>query len=181
MGKVILLDMDDVLMDFKGGIVDTYNATHDDQISREMITHWDFSNFPKPIAEELDQLWRKPGFFKSLKPLNDALEYVPKLMEEHECFIASDAFDFSYTEKDHSLKTYFPMLLHKKFYGREKWRITSDFLIDDKIDTLNKYHLKTGVAICYNQYHNLWDPSREENWTGLRINNLRSFYELLKG
>jgi 5'-nucleotidase len=181
MSKVILLDMDDVLMDFKGGIVEAYNEVHDDKISKDMITHWDFQNLPGKVAKTLDKIWHKPGFFRSLKPLNDALEIVPKLAEEHDCWIASDAFDLSYIEKDYSLETYFPMLKDKKFYCRPKWMITSDFLLDDKIDTLHKYRDKMGVAVCYNQYHNLWRPDQEQHWNGLRVNNMSEFYKFVKG
>lgn len=178
--KTILLDMDNVLMDFNGRLIEIYNDTHEDQVTREMITHWNFGGLPAHVGKEMDRIWRHPDFFMSLKPLNDALEYVPKLVEEHNCYIASDAFGMAYRGKDHSLETYFPELLYKKFYGRDKWMIRADVLLDDKIETLNLYRA-IGDPICYTQYHNIHRPDREENFSGIRVVNMQQFYELMKG
>lgn len=179
MRKIILLDMDNTIMDFSGGLVRAYNERYEDQITLDMLDTWELQT--TGALHPVNDLWMERDFFLHLDLLNDAGEWVPKIAEKYDCYICSHAHQLSYAEKELSLQRHFGNLFHDKIiFTKHKHLINGDILLDDKVEMLFDFANEKRTSVCYNGHHNTVRDDREVNWHGLRVNSMQEFYEMLK-
>ena len=115
---ILLIDMDEVLADFKGGVTD------------EEKTEW----CPETMYEE--------GFFFNLKPVSGAMGAVKKLWESdlfdiHICSTPVAGLHWSYSDKSAWISKYFPYLYKRIILTQNKKLITADIAIDDRPELYN--------------------------------------------
>ena len=116
--KVLLIDMDNTIADFTGGV------NEDEKV--------EFS--PESMFEE--------GFFYNLKPVVGALGAIKKLIDSDLfdvwiCSIPVSGLHNSYSDKSAWIAKYFPKLIGKIILCQNKKMIKADLAIDDKKDNFD--------------------------------------------
>jgi len=132
MKEIVLVDMDNVLVNFQSGI---------DQISEETKLKYE---------GRLDEV---PGIFKLMKPMDDAIETYYWLSNNFDTYILSTApweNPSAWSDKLNWVKQY----LNEKAYKRlilshHKNLVTGDYLIDDRtargVDKFQGTHIHFGT------------------------------------
>ena len=113
--KIVYVDMDNVLVDFKSGI---------DKIDEDTFTKYD------------DRLDEVPGIFSLMTPMEDAIESYEKLCKHFDTYILSTSpweNPTALNDKLNWVKKYLGNLAYKKLIlSHHKNLNTGDFLIDDR-------------------------------------------------
>lgn len=164
--KKIAIDMDEVLADTVGALIEDVNQRTDLGITIDMLDGIKLRHAMPEHDGLLTEILREPGFFKKLKVMSDAQDVVKKLTEYYDVFIATAAMDVptSFHDKYAWLREYFPFLdpQHFVFCGR-KDIVHADYLIDDNPRQLSIFK---GTPIIYTATHNINDDrfTRVNNW-----------------
>ena len=125
--KVLLIDMDGVVADFRKYILD--NST---------ITASEFDNSTKEIEDRVDQFCiANPTIFEYLEPIEGAIESVTALFEHYDIYFCSTPMYLvpeSYKSKRIWLEKYFGELASRRLIlTHRKDLIKGDILIDDRL------------------------------------------------
>lgn len=150
---VLLLDMDGVIADFHGTLLEVYNAKHNASITLEQCTNFEFSVcLGKEIHASMESIYNAPGFFASIRETPHASVVVPKLLELAEVEVcsaptkikdpntgekrlnASCAF-----EKINWIHERFPVLSKDITLAINKFRYRADILVDDALHNQAKW------------------------------------------
>ncbi|ATH60833.1 MULTISPECIES: 5' nucleotidase, NT5C type [Staphylococcus] len=164
--KSIAIDMDEVLADTVGALIEDVNKRTDLGITYDMLDGKKLRHAMPEHDGLLHEILREPGFFKKLKVMAHSQKVVKKLTEHYDVFIATAAMDVptSFHDKYAWLREYFPFLdpQHFVFCGR-KDIVNADYLIDDNPRQLAIF---TGKSIMYTASHNVNDDrfTRVNNW-----------------
>lgn len=163
----ITLDMDDVLADTHGKLIDfalnEFESIHvaDDfrQHPLRELLH------PKQMSKVFEYVQRS-GFFQDIPVMQDAISTVQELSQYYEIFVATAAMEFpnSFREKYDWLATHFPFIPWSNLvFCGNKSIIASDYLIDDHVKNMLSF---TGKGILYSAPHNLKETAwpRVANW-----------------
>lgn len=151
----IAIDMDEVLADTLGAIIEAVNKQTNLGITMEGLN----GKKLKHMIPEHDGLVREilnaPGFFRQLPVLPAAQEVVEKLAAQYDVYIATAAMDVptSFHDKYEWLLQHFPFLdpQHFVFCGRKNI-VKADYLIDDNPRQLAIFE---GEPIIYTAAHNV--------------------------
>ena len=150
----IAIDMDEVLADTLGAMMNTVNERLNLGITYGML---DGQKLKHVIPEHdglLPEILCEPGFFLNLDVMDNAQEVVRELNEHYDVYIATAAMDVptSFQEKYEWLRTYFPFLdpQHFVFCGRKNI-VKADYLIDDNPRQLEIFE---GKPIMFTAPHN---------------------------
>ncbi|WP_461676118.1 5' nucleotidase, NT5C type [Staphylococcus warneri] len=153
--KKIAIDMDEVLADTLGAIIDGVNERANLGITVESLNGQKLKHFIPEHDGLVTEILREPGFFRHLKVMPNAQEVVEKLNEHYDVYIATAAMDVptSFHDKYEWLLEHFPFLdpQHFVFCGRKNI-INADYLIDDNPRQLAIFE---GESIMYTAVHNM--------------------------
>jgi hypothetical protein len=182
---IISLDLDQVLIGYVKGFGDYlaakgFNIPEDRVTSCYSFTDWQLKDKPALIKE-----FAMNGGLLTLDLLEDDAPQVVKNLIAcgHEVIynssrgndlpVNSQAFFHIYDTTAQNLKKHgFPVNGKNLFVGqKDKNSVTFDWHCDDHLETL--ISLTKGKAVCYNQPYN-------QEYKGLRVNNLKEFAELIK-
>lgn len=155
--KKIAIDMDEVLADTLGEIIEAVNKKTNLGISVESLNGKKLKHMIPEHDGLVTEVLREPGFFRRLKVMPDAQEVVQRLTEHYDVYIATAAMDVptSFHDKYEWLLEHFPFLdpQHFVFCGR-KDIVKADYLIDDNPRQLSIFE---GEPIIYTAAHNVND------------------------
>lgn len=153
--KKIAIDMDEVLADTLGAIIDGVNERANLGITVESLNGQKLKHVIPEYDGLVTEILREPGFFRHLKVMPNAQEVVEKLNEHYDVYIATAAMDVptSFHDKYEWLLEHFPFLdpQHFVFCGRKNI-INADYLIDDNPRQLAIFE---GESIMYTAVHNM--------------------------
>lgn len=153
--KKIAIDMDEVLADTLGAIIDGVNERANLGITVESLNGQKLKHVIPEHDGLVTEILREPGFFRHLKVMPNAQEVVEKLNEHYDVYIATAAMDVptSFHDKYEWLLEHFPFLdpQHFVFCGRKNI-INADYLIDDNPRQLAIFE---GESIMYTAVHNM--------------------------
>lgn len=153
--KKIAIDMDEVLADTLGAIIDGVNERANLGITVESLNGQKLKHVIPEHDGLVTEILREPGFFRHLKVMPNAQEVVEKLNEHYDVYIATAAMDVptSFHDKYEWLLEHFPFLdpQHFVFCGRKNI-INADYLIDDNPHQLAIFE---GESIMYTAVHNM--------------------------
>ena len=153
--KKIAIDMDEVLADTLGAIIDGVNERASLGITVESLNGQKLKHVIPEHDGLVTEILREPGFFRHLKVMPNAQEVVEKLNEHYDVYIATAAMDVptSFYDKYEWLLEHFPFLdpQHFVFCGRKNI-INADYLIDDNPRQLAIFE---GESIMYTAVHNM--------------------------
>ena len=164
--KKIAIDMDEVLADTLGAIIEGVNERANLGITIESLNGQKLKHVIPEHDGLVTEILREPGFFRHLKVMPNAQEVVEKLNEHYDVYIATAAMDVptSFHDKYEWLLEHFPFLdpQHFVFCGRKNI-INADYLIDDNPRQLAIFE---GESIMYTAVHNMnhHDYKRVNGW-----------------
>lgn len=159
----ILLDMDEVLVDFMGPSLYYYNEEYGTDFQLEEIGTWALPGDQK----KWEKIWRIPGFFSSLPPIDGAIEGVKGLVDRgHDVLVASSPVVWEACKGKYQwfhMHLRVPGILHMEdlMLGRDKGWLKGDLIVDDGLHNLQCSEV-LGVA---------FDRPWNEAWGGLRAHN----------
>lgn len=144
---VLLLDMDGVIADFHGTLLEVYNAKHNADIKREHCTNFEFSVcLGKDIHDDMERIYNAPGFFASIRPTEGSKLVVPQLLEIADVEICSAPTKIKDKvtgekrlnaacafEKINWIHQEFPALSKDITLAINKFRYRADVLVDDAL------------------------------------------------
>ena len=162
----IAIDMDEVLADTVGSLIERVNDRMDLSITYDMLEGKKLRHAMPEHDGLLTEILREPGFFRQLDVMAGAQEAVKKLTAHYDVYIATAAMDVptSFHDKYEWLRQHFPFLdpQHFVFCGRKNI-VKADYLIDDNPRQLSIF---TGKPIMYAASHNVDDNrfARVNNW-----------------
>lgn len=140
--KILLVDMDDVIVDLHTAWCDFYNKKYSDNMNSEYFRKdWDIHNRVK-CGTDIYKILAVPGFGTSLKPMENAIESIYSLQYEYNLFILSHASCSGRfcLEKHIWIKNNLPEFdLGKLILCRDKWLIRGDIIIDDNYENVSNW------------------------------------------
>ena len=155
--KKIAIDMDEVLADTLGEIIDAVNERANLGISIESLNGKKLKHMMPEHEGLVTEILREPGFFRRLKVMPHAQDVVEKLNHHYDVYIATAAMDVptSFHDKYEWLLEFFPFLnpQHFVFCGRKNI-VNADYLIDDNPKQLEIFE---GKSIMFTASHNIND------------------------
>ena len=164
--KKIAIDMDEVLADTLGEIIDAVNERANLGITIESLNGKKLKHMMPEHEGLVTEVLREPGFFRRLKVMPHAQEVVEKLNDHYDVYIATAAMDVptSFHDKYEWLLEFFPFLnpQHFVFCGRKNI-VNADYLIDDNPKQLEIFE---GKSIMFTASHNINDDrfDRVSGW-----------------
>ena len=161
--------MDDTIEDLLPAWLIWLNNKYGYNKQVEDVKEWGMDKvYPELTNDQLYEPLTIRDFWKTVKPKQDAIEYIGKLVSEHQDIriVTSARYDtFQYKVEEVILK-YFPMIdYHNIILSYDKARINCDIMIDDNINNLlggNYYKLLYNTT--HNQLEDLKDCKRVSSW-----------------
>jgi len=175
MNKPIFIDMDDVICDFITELCDRLHKKYNKKVTPSQITTWTLSDH---IGNDWLEIIQEPGYFKSLKPIDGAIDTINKLIEENrEVFIITSPMnEYSVFEKYLWVKEYLPffpinnlILVGNK--GDILSKINNGILFDDCPEYLEKFN---GITVAMDKPYN-WNVKSD-----FRVSNWDDFYRVVR-
>lgn len=136
--KRIALDLDGVIWDLVKPWVSEYNKKYNDNIQTEDIKEYILSNtLIKATPEELSAILLENGFWDKVLPFSNSYEYLEKLNNEFELYIATKTDYKLYEIKVKRLLELFPFIKQDQIICiYNKTILDVDWLVDDYEDNL---------------------------------------------
>lgn len=129
----IVVDMDEVLVDFINPLIDLYNQRHQSNLTREDITKWE-------LPYGMVHLFHKTeGFFLNLKPIEGAIDGIRELRKQNHDVIIATAPSHSgriASEKMSWVQLWLPDFVDHLCLTHRKDIFRAEMLIDDCLDFL---------------------------------------------
>jgi 5'-nucleotidase len=167
----IAVDMDEVIADAFGKMLNSYNATTGSNVTREQVAERGLDGtmtgtLTPEMREEFERLVHGDTFFADLELMEGSQEALRRLSESYEIFIASAAMDVpsSFDAKFKWLQQHFSFIppSHYVFCG-DKSILLADYLIDDRPRHFDRF---AGTGILFTAPHNARRDAtlRANNW-----------------
>ncbi|HZG23980.1 MAG TPA: 5'(3')-deoxyribonucleotidase [Chitinophagaceae bacterium] len=163
----VIIDMDEVIADPMGDMIEWYSKTHQLEVDRHKMLGGSWvKGFPEQHHELIIERLLSAGFFRHLPVIKDSIEVLREMNERYEIFIVSAAMEFpnSLRDKLDWLLDHFPFFTWKQIaFCGDKRLICGDYMIDDHVKNLR--HFK-GKPYIFTSAHNLdiTDYERLNNW-----------------
>lgn len=184
--KTVLLDMDDTINYCSEKIWSVYNEKYNDNVNLEDVDIWDISRFATKMKDP-SILFSEPGFFRDLKPMPYAIEFVKKLMKNYNVYLVTDSpegtgtdaakhrgFSNPLDDKREWVKEYLPFFPISNIIAcSQKWLVKGDVLVDDKPSTFKKYRELGRLCILMDAPYNRYIDTK---W---RVHNLKEAEEMI--
>jgi 5'(3')-deoxyribonucleotidase len=155
MSERIIIDMDEVIADPMGEMIDWYKREYGIEPDRnKMIGSWTLG-FPEAHQPLILERLRSPGFFRHLPVMADSVEVLQELNRKYELFIVSAAMEFPNSLKDKYdwLMEHFAFLSWKQIaLTGSKDLVYGDYMIDDHVKNLKGFK---GKPYLFTSQHNL--------------------------
>ncbi len=140
--KRIAVDMDEVLADFSGHLLEIMNEKLGTRYTKEDTNgKFVFELFPEH-EELMREIVHSDQFFRGLPVIEGSQDALERLSEHYEIMIATAAMYIpeSFQAKYDWLKAYFPFLNYELFnFCGDKSTIRADYLIDDSPKQLARF------------------------------------------
>ncbi|MGR3812384.1 5' nucleotidase, NT5C type [Jiulongibacter sp. NS-SX5] len=152
----LIIDMDDVMADTGGAIIDLYNKHFKTSYQKSDLLEQDIWNeeLKANYVDELRSKLHEPGFFRNLSVMTGAKEVIKELHEKYDLFVVSAAMEFpnSLKEKSEWLDEHFPYIHWKnRVLCGDKSIIKGDIMIDDHDKNLSVFK---GQCLLFHAMHN---------------------------
>ena len=153
--ETIAVDMDDVLADAYGRIIQMYEEEHAVQLDRKWMKGKSYREaFPGKQFDIAEGYPHQEDFFVDLDVFPDSQRVMAELYKLYNVYVVSAAMEypFSLKPKRDWLATHFPFIHWKRIVlCGDKSLIKTDYLIDDHPNNLETF---SGHPILYTALHN---------------------------
>ena len=163
----IIIDMDEVIADPMGAMIEWYKREHGGDVDyRKMLVGSWIKGFPDEDQPMIWERLRGPGFFRHLPVMKGSVDVLRELNNRYEVFIVSAATEFPNSLKDKLewLEDHFSFLTWKQVaLCGSKDLIFGDYMIDDHLKNLKGFK---GKPYLFTAAHNLevTGYDRINNW-----------------
>ncbi len=163
----IIIDMDEVIADPMGAMIDWYKKEHGGEFDYDKILNGSWSKgFPEHHQEMIIQRLKGPGFFRDLPVMEDAVEVLKELNKRYDLYIVSAAIEFPNSLKDKVewMQDHFPFISWRQItLCGSKDLVAGDYMIDDHVKNLKGFK---GKPYLFTAAHNLdiTGYDRIDNW-----------------
>lgn len=175
----ILIDMDQVLVDFITPLLNKYNQNYKTNITHNDIKEYDLSKIMN--ITQAKKIWNTRRFFLSLNPYPNAIEVMERLNKKHNLVIATKPGNINnMIEKAKWIEYNLPFIPFENITMTSyKYTMDFDIILDDNPEYLQKFRR---LKIVYDQPYNQ-DCScdfRVYDWLDFerKINYISQYYEL---
>lgn len=189
--KSIIIDVDDVLVDFVPHWLRWIEKTFKVRAEKEQITEWLLSECTPELAEigedRLCTAFGTPGFHAEAPPMPGAIHSVERLNKDYRLyFVTARHGALGIQETFDWFKRHLPRIQHKQIvFSRTKDIFTADAVIDDKTDHLRSYtlapHHQDTLIVGMEQPHNLRDRAITNYWVSPDVEGWQDFEDLVRG
>lgn len=160
MDKIIVTDMDDVLVNFLETWVSQLNATYNKDIKTEDIKDWGMNKFyPELSFEQLYGILNKESFWKLVEPKKGSPETLKRMKEDgYQVYVCTAAhYDNISPKVNECLIKYYPWLTYKDIIiCHKKDLLTCNYIIDDYTENIRKSKaIRFLMDAPYNQHARL--------------------------
>ena len=171
-----LVDMDGVLADFTGGVLDlmTEHLPEIKQLPYEAHKEFEVQhNYEVGVRGKIRALVERPGFFRNLKPIVGAIEGIKRLVAEgHEVFICTaplKSWQNCVAEKYEWVEKHLgPEFVRRIILTRDKTVVDAHVLIDDRPNpALNGCQQPSWLHWLYDQPYNKHVNARRVTWESI--------------
>ena len=163
----VIVDMDEVIADPMGDMVDWYKKEYELEINMEKMigSQW-VNGFPIHHQQLVMDRLLSPGFFRNLPVFPDSVDVLKEMNKRYEIFIVSAAIEFPNSLKDKLewLLEFFPFFTWKQLVlCGDKRIVCGDYMIDDYVRNLEHFN---GKKYLYTSVHNtrVTGYDRLNNW-----------------
>ena len=136
----ILVDFDDTLNNFLDVWVEYLNETHGTTVKKEDVKEWNITKaFPSIKVQDIFSPLRTEEFWKRVKPLPGAVEYLEKLINDghNVCIVTASQPETVAVKLNEVLFKYFPYLSYKNvIIAYQKNLVNGQIIIDDSVDNI---------------------------------------------
>ena len=179
--KTLILDFDGVIVNTIEAICYMYNRHYDEEEDFIPAKWWEVNawNFTDecPLMEEqvVDDFFDSPEFFKCVKFMHWADEFIPRLAEIYNIKICSTGTTQNLIYKGEWIKKHLPCVTEfigvnlDEYKDKSHIDMTSCIFVDDS--EANLFTSNAETRICFGDLYS-WN----ENWTGRRIFNWTDLY-----
>lgn len=140
MNKIIVTDMDDVLVHLLCTWIEELNTRYNLNVTCNDIIDWDMSKaFPTVPKSQLYGILHESQFWNKVKPNEDAVTYLTKLHEEGYRILVATAAHFNTisVKLTNALFPYFEFLIYKDIIMiHDKKLLQCDYIVDDYHENL---------------------------------------------
>jgi 5'(3')-deoxyribonucleotidase len=152
----LLIDMDEVLCDWSGRILQMFNWDRGSSFTREDISSWEFDRVLPNSRDFIDGCMRQPGFYEDLEPIPGAVDGMRSLVEGgHDVVIATRVpkrATSAYGGKVRWIREHMPFFdIDNLIVLKRKELIDGDVLFDDSLDNIRNFvrgRLRQGVLMA---------------------------------
>jgi 5'(3')-deoxyribonucleotidase len=154
--KTVLVDMDGVSVDFWGPVLREYNGSRNLEVTLGDIDDWSF-----PV----DEIWKEPGFFASLEPIDGAAWALDELLTRgHDVYLVSAGHGLALSEKSLWVRQHLPFMKDRVLFtdGKTpKGLVRGDVIVDDAPHNLIDFKERNPKSLVIAAYHHYTRPA---NW-----------------
>src|SRR6195952_4856570 len=139
----VIIDMDEVIADPMGDMIDWYRKTHQLEIDEHKMLGGSWvKGFPEHHQAMIHERIYSAGFFRNLPVIKDSIEVLREMNNRYEIFIVSAAMEFpnSLKEKYDWLMEHFPFFTWRQVVlcGSNDL-VFGDHMIDDHVKNLKGF------------------------------------------
>lgn len=174
------IDVDEVLADFQGAVLDIARETLGVHMTPADLPSWDlFNAFPEDQREILRKESKRPGFCASLKVNPGTQEAVRELRNYADLYAVTSHYD-SHTwvsERDWWLKTHFGIERSHVIHTSAKFMVGVDMFLDDKPSNVLDWHKEHPQRLAM-----MWPIPNTSNYAmdGYRVKDWDHVIELVR-
>lgn len=167
----ICIDMDDTIENLLEAWLAWLNTKYNYNVKPEQVVVWGMeAHYPELTYAQIFEPLKQKEFWKTVKPKTDAIEYLNKLVLEHQdiYIVTSAKYNTVYPKVKEVLLKYFPMIDHHNIITiYNKQMLKCDIMIDDNVNNLiGGDYYKLLFNAPYNQIfpESAWDVKRVNSW-----------------
>jgi 5'-nucleotidase len=170
----LLIDMDGVVANFLEHFCYLFNRRYLRNVQPDSITTFDLSkSIEGATREECNTIFKSPGFFDNLLPVDGAIEALNSLEDKgHEIVFVTSCYT-GHEDKLNWLNRHLDFVPTVVFCNN-KYLVKGDILLDDSIDNLEQWANEWvhNHAVCFDAPYN-------QAWNGKTVKNWNEFQELV--
>jgi len=137
--NIILVDVDDVLANLVEEWLHVYNELANDNITPNIVTDWDISNFVKPDwKSKIYEILESHDLYNKVAPVKGALDGVKRLIAGgyRVVYVTAPIIETAGSKYFWLQKNGFPVTLENYIEAKDKSLIFGHFMIDDGIHNI---------------------------------------------
>jgi len=175
------IDVDDVLFETTTAWLKRHNEITGDDVTTEDVKSWDIAQYiKKGNRDTLFYILHQSDFWKTVDPIDDAVEYLWKLINEHddiETYIVTATYPDTAAAKMRRFFQHFPFVDDRRMVlTASKEIINVDLILDDNPENLCA--MPSGCAkLLFDRPHNRWCD--ESGIGAIRVHNWEEAYKFI--